>query len=61
MSMSDILLAVVISLGDLAAATIGKLIGPLQRLTPTAAHKLGTWVLAAAIVGTGIFLTLRYA
>lgn len=58
--MGDLALAVVISIGDLAAYVLGRLLGRKLELSEEKALRAGQIVLASALIGTLAVITIVY-
>jgi len=59
--MGDFAIAVILSIGDLFAFVIGKVLGRTLQLDRDKAHKIGQLVLASLIIGAGIVITVLYS
>lgn len=59
--MGDFALAVIVSIGDLCAFVIGKVLGRTLQLDRDKAQKIGQVVFASLIIGAGIVVTVLYS
>lgn len=59
--MSDFALAVIVSIGDLAAWLIGRLLGRTLQIDRDKAVKVGQILLAAIVFGAAIIVTILYS
>jgi dolichol kinase len=59
--MSDFALAVILSIGDLAACLIGKVLGPTFRIDHEKARKAGAALLVVIVIGAGLLVTILYS
>lgn len=59
--MGDFALAVIISIGDLAAWLIGKALGRTFHLDREKAQKIGKILLGSVVIGAGIVVTILYS
>ena len=59
--MGDFALAVILSIGDLAAYIIGKALGRTFHLDREKAQKVGQIVFTSAVIGAGLFITILYS
>lgn len=59
--MSDFALAIIVSIGDLAAWMIGRILGRTWQIDREKARKAAQVLLAAIVIGAGLLVTVLYS